>query len=76
MKTKELYEKDNKTLAKMRTDARAQVVKDRFKIASREMTKVSEIAKSKKLIARINTILKQREILEAEKVETKKGDAK
>jgi len=76
MKIKELYEKDNKTLAKLLADTKAQVVKDRFKIASREMTKVSEIQKSRKLIARINTILKQREILEAEKKEAKKGDAK
>ena len=67
MKIKELYEKDNKTLEKMLTEAKSQVVKDRFKIAAKEMTKVSEIAKSKKLIARINTILHQREILEAEK---------
>jgi ribosomal protein L29 len=53
-------------------------VKDRFKISSREMTKVSEIAKSKKLIARISTILRQREIIEAEKKEAKKesGDKK
>ena len=66
MKTKELYEKDTKSLLKLSADAKAQIVKDRFKIAAKEMTKVSEISKSKKIIARINTILSQRAISELE----------
>ena len=75
MKTKELYEKDNKTLEKLIADTKAQIVKDRFKIASKEMTKVSEIAKSRKLVARIMTILHQREIIEKEKTLEKKVPA-
>ena len=43
------------------------MLKDRFKIASREATNVSEISKSRRLVARIETILREREIIETEK---------
>lgn len=75
MKTKELYEKDDKTLRNLLADNKAKLVKDRFKIASREMTMVSEVKKTKKLIAQISTILRQREIIEVEN-EAKKKAAK
>ena len=73
MKAKELIEKDTKALTKMMMDAEAKMVKDRFAIAGRELTKVSEINVSRKLIAKIKTILREREIFEAEKAAVK-GD--
>ncbi len=73
MKAKELIEKDTKALSKLLTDTEAKIVKDRFAIAGRELTKVSEINTGRKLVARIKTILREREIFEAEKV-AKKGD--
>lgn len=73
MKVKELLEKDTKSLTKLLTESKAKIVKDRFAIAGRELTKVSEVNKSRKLIAKIKTILREREIFEAEKI-TKKGD--
>lgn len=67
MKAKELIEKDTKALTKLLTETEGKLVKDRFAIAGRELTKVSEINASRKLIARIKTILREREIFEAEK---------
>jgi|GEM_PF-1122963 len=67
MKIKEISSKDNKSLEKLLLETQAKIVKDRFKIASREMTVVSEIAKSKKLVAQIKTIIREREIIEKEK---------
>jgi len=67
MKAKELIEKDTKALSKLMNDTEAKIVKDRFAIAGRELTKVSEINTSRKLVARIKTILREREIFEAEK---------
>jgi ribosomal protein L29 len=73
MKAKELIEKDTKALIKLLSETEVKIVKDRFAIAGRELTKVSEINKSRKLIAKIKTILREREIFEAEKSATK-GD--
>ncbi len=74
MKAKELIEKDIKSLDKLLKETEAKLLKDKFAIAGRELTKVSEISKSRKLIARIKTILKEREIFEAENKAAKKGD--
>lgn len=62
MKIKELSQKEDKVLTKLLADTKAKLVKDRFNIASRELAQVSEVKKSRKLIARINTILREREI--------------
>lgn len=67
MKAKELVEKDLKSLNKLLADTEAKLLKDRFAIAGRELTNVSEVAKSRKLIAQIKTVLREREIFEAEK---------
>lgn len=67
MKFKELTAKDDKALAKLLTETQAKMVKDRFAIAGKELTNVAEINKSRKLVAKINTILRQREILAIEK---------
>jgi ribosomal protein L29 len=78
MKAKELMEKDDKALNKLLSETQAKLVKDRFAIAGREMTNVAEVNKSRKLVAKIKTILRQREILAVEKVAAKakaeKGD--
>jgi ribosomal protein L29 len=66
MKNKELFEKDEKALSKLLTETQAKMLKDRFAIAGREMTNVSEVNKSRKLIARIKTILRQKQILATE----------
>lgn len=73
MKAKELIEKDAKALVKLLADTEAKMVKDRFAIAGRELTKVSEINVSRKQIAKIKTIMREREIFEAEK-SANKGD--
>ncbi len=73
MKAKELIEKDTKALSKLLGETEAKIIKDRFAIASRELTKVSEVNASRKLSARIKTILREREIFEAEKA-AQKGD--
>lgn len=67
MKAKELIEKDEKALNKLLAETEAKILKDRFAIAGRELTKVSEVSKSRKLIAQIKTILREREIYTAEK---------
>lgn len=66
MKTKELIQKDDKTLNKLLVETKSKLIKDRFGVASRELANVSDIKKSKKLIAKINTILREREILARE----------
>lgn len=66
MNKKELLEKDIKALDKLLAETRGKIVKDRFAIAGRELTNVSEIKKSRKLVAQILTIKRQREILEVE----------
>ncbi len=69
MKIKELSQKDDKALAKLLAETKAKLVKDRFAVASRELAKITEIAKSRKLIAQINTILRERELAAEEKAE-------
>jgi ribosomal protein L29 len=66
MKIKELVQKDDKALINLLTETKAKLVKDHFKIASREMTNVSEIKKAKRLIAQVRTILREREIIKEE----------
>ncbi|MDD5692991.1 MAG: 50S ribosomal protein L29 [Patescibacteria group bacterium] len=73
MKTKELIQKDDKSLKKLLAETKSKLVKDRFKIASREMTNVSEIKKSRTLIAKIETIVREREIMAAEKEIAREG---
>ncbi len=67
MKIKELKTSESKALVKLLAEMKAKLLKDRFAIASRESTTTSEIKKSKKTIANINTLLRERELFEAEK---------
>lgn len=71
MKTKELLAKDNKAINKLLIEAKAKLVKERFKIASKETNNVSEVNKIRREIARIMTIIREREILQAEKGDKK-----
>ncbi|MEI7690169.1 MAG: 50S ribosomal protein L29 [bacterium] len=71
MKIKEITSKDDKALNKLLIETQAKIMKDRFKIASREMTVVSEIAKSRKLVAQIKTIMNEREIVAKEEKQDK-----
>jgi len=71
MKIKEITSKDDKALNKLLVETQAKIMKDRFKIASREMTVVSEIAKSRKLVAQIKTIQNEREIASKEEKKAK-----
>ncbi|MEI6266553.1 MAG: 50S ribosomal protein L29 [bacterium] len=70
MKAKELTEKDNKSLLKLLADTQTKLLKDRFAIAGKELNKVTEIASSRKLIAQIKTVMREKEIFEAEKLTT------
>jgi ribosomal protein L29 len=76
MKIKELSQKDDKTLAKLLADTKAKLVKDRFNIASRELAQVSEVKKSRKLIAQINTVIHEREIAAKEAKTAKEAEKK
>ncbi|MEI7513675.1 MAG: 50S ribosomal protein L29 [bacterium] len=71
MKIKDITSKDDKALSKLLVETQAKIMKDRFKIASREMTVVSEIAKSRKLVAQIKTIMHEREIVAKEEKQAK-----
>lgn len=72
MKIKEIREKSAKELEKILGDAKANVIKTRFQIASRETNKHQEIRKSKKLIAKILTIAKEQELIAEEQAKEKK----
>lgn len=78
MKIKELKTSEKKALVKLLAETKAKLLKDSFAIASRESTTISDIKKSKKIIARINTILREKELFETEKKADKdsaiKGD--
>jgi ribosomal protein L29 len=73
VKTKEIIQKDDKALSKLLMETKTKLVKDQFKIASREMTNVSEIKKSKRLIAKIETIIREKAIMVKENSETQKN---
>ncbi len=70
VKIKEIIQKDDKSLNKLLVETKSKLVKDRFKIASKEMTNVSEIKKSKRMIAKIETIIKERVIMARESSES------
>lgn len=62
MKIKEITAKKDTDLKKELVNLKNQLVKARFEVSSRETNKHTEIGKIKKDIARINTILREREI--------------
>lgn len=62
MKKKELQEKQEGELQKLLKSARENLRELHFKVANDQMKNVREIRKAKKTIARILTILKQRQL--------------
>ena len=72
MKIKELLAKDEKALQKLLVETKAKLVKERFKIASKETNNVAEVNKNRREIARIMTIIREKEILQAESKGNKK----
>jgi len=73
MKANKIAEKTEKELAKLLADLKAKVLKTKFEVASRETNNHQEIRKAKKDIARIQTILRERELAKVmEKAKEKK----
>lgn len=60
MTIKELRLKSNNELNKMLSDTHDQLREMRFKVAQRQLKKVSDIKKNKKLVAKILTVLKEK----------------
>lgn len=72
MKIKEIAAKKDKELMSELDTLKNKLTKVRFEVASRETNIHTEIGKIKKDIARINTILKEREIQRNEEQDEKK----
>ena len=60
MKIQELREKTDAELDRMLTDLRGSLQDQRFKVASRQLKQVRDIRDTKRTIARILTLQKQR----------------
>lgn len=71
MKVKEIVIKKDQDLIKELTTLKNKLVKIRFEVASKETNKHTEIKKIKTDIARINTILREREIQREEQKDEK-----
>ena len=61
MKFKELKVKPVSELKKLLTEKRESLRSMRFKVSQRQLKKVHEIKNTKKLIAQISTLIKQKE---------------
>lgn len=72
MKVKEIAEKMDKDLLIQLKDLNLTLTKLNFQIATKDTNKSSEISKTKKNIARIKTILREREISRTEERDEKK----
>jgi len=62
MKTKELRQKTKEELQKLLSEQRERLRSLRFDVALKKIKNVREIRKTKKLIAKFLTILKEKEI--------------
>lgn len=67
MKAEELRKKSEDELLKLLQDKRTQVVNFKINISSGNVSNIREIRQTKKDIARIHTVLNEREEEEAEK---------
>ncbi len=77
MKVNDIISKKDDVLEKEIVDLKKKLEKANFEVSTREEKNVRIIRNIKKDIARINTILREREIIEAEKSsEIKKSDKK
>ena len=61
MKARELRQKTVKDLKKMAADKKDELRAMRFKVAQRQLKKVHDIKKTKRLIARLLTIINQKQ---------------
>ncbi|MDD3480802.1 MAG: 50S ribosomal protein L29 [Patescibacteria group bacterium] len=73
MKVKDIVAKKDQDLVKKLSDLEEELVKLRFQIATKESDKSASIVSTKKDIARIKTILREREIGREEEVDEKKA---
>lgn len=73
MKIKEIIAKKDAELTKQLSVLTTALTKAKFEVASRETNKHTEIAKIKKEIAQIKTILREREIERMEEANEKKA---
>jgi large subunit ribosomal protein L29 len=73
MKINEIIKKKDKELSADLGKLQANLTKLRFEVASRETNKHTEIAKVKRDIARVKTILREREISREETQDEKKS---
>jgi len=73
MKVKEIVTKKDADLRIKLNEFKVQLTKLRFEISTKESKKTSEVAKTKKAIARIQTILRERELQREEEVNEKKA---
>jgi large subunit ribosomal protein L29 len=60
MELKEIRKKSDQELHKMLKEHRERLREQRFKVSTRQLKTVRDVEKTKKLIARILTILKER----------------
>jgi large subunit ribosomal protein L29 len=73
MKIKEITIKKDADLKQKLAELKTQLTKQRFEIATKESQKSNEIGKIKKTIARIQTILRERELQREEESNEKKA---
>jgi len=73
MKVKEIVTKKDADLKIKLNELKVQLTKLRFEISTKGSKKTSEVAKTKKAIARIQTILRERELQREEEVNEKKA---
>lgn len=71
-KADDLRELDDQSLLERLRDAKDNSFKLRFKLATGQQDNISEIGKSRREIARILTILREREIAAAEALEARR----
>jgi large subunit ribosomal protein L29 len=73
MKVKDIVAKKDIDLTNKVKDLKNQLTKIRFDIATKESKKSSEVSKNRKTIARIQTILRERELQREEESNEKKS---
>lgn len=73
MKVKEIVEKKDKDLIAQLKELETKLIKLKFQIATKESDNSADISKTRKSIARIKTILKEREIIRKEEAHEKKA---
>jgi len=73
MKIKDIVSQKDKDLISAADDLRLKLVKLKFQIATKEISDFSEIAKTRREIAQIKTILREREIARKEEKNEEKA---